>query len=85
MYEFLQGLLVQFPQYSSLPFFITGESYAGIFIVSVNASSCISVSNAFRQPFIADRILQATSSPGRPTERTVTVWNRVTVQTKGPR
>ncbi|XXQ35476.1 Carboxypeptidase [Plasmodiophora brassicae] len=32
MYEFLQGLLVQFPQYSSLPFFITGESYAGIFI-----------------------------------------------------
>jgi hypothetical protein len=29
MYEFLQKFLAKYPKYSQLPFFITGESYAG--------------------------------------------------------
>ncbi len=29
MYQFFQTLFTQFPQYSKLPFFVFGESYAG--------------------------------------------------------
>jgi carboxypeptidase C (cathepsin A) len=32
LYEFLQGFLSQYPKYSELPFYITGESYAGHYI-----------------------------------------------------
>lgn len=35
VYHFLQGFLTQYPQYRDLPFFITGESYAGHYIPSV--------------------------------------------------
>jgi len=36
MYEFMQKFLQQFPQYSKLPFFITGESYAGHYIPAIS-------------------------------------------------
>mmetsp|Transcript_784 Transcript_784/g.1650 ORF Transcript_784/g.1650 Transcript_784/m.1650 type:complete len:561 (-) Transcript_784:585-2267(-) len=35
MYGFLTGLLEKFPQYQKLPFYITGESYAGHYIPAV--------------------------------------------------
>lgn len=32
LYEFIQNFLAEYPQYAQLPFFITGESYAGHYI-----------------------------------------------------
>jgi carboxypeptidase C (cathepsin A) len=48
LYEFLQGFLSQYPKYSELPFYITGESYAGHYIpaaatriIAVDADPCV--------------------------------------------
>lgn len=35
VYQFLQGFLMQYPQFQTVPFYITGESYAGHYIPSV--------------------------------------------------
>jgi len=37
MYTFLQGFFVQYPQYTKLDFFITGESFAGHYIPAITA------------------------------------------------
>jgi carboxypeptidase C (cathepsin A) len=37
MYTFLENFFVQYPQYSKLPLFITGESYAGHYIPAISA------------------------------------------------
>eukprot|EP00029_Vermamoeba_vermiformis_P013256 TRINITY_DN8172_c0_g1_i1.p2 TRINITY_DN8172_c0_g1~~TRINITY_DN8172_c0_g1_i1.p2 ORF type:complete len:436 (-),score=163.13 TRINITY_DN8172_c0_g1_i1:69-1376(-) len=37
MYQFLQKFFVQYPQYSKLPFFIIGESYAGHYVPAIGA------------------------------------------------
>jgi len=37
MYEFLQTFMTQFPQYSKLPFWVTGESYAGHYVPAVSS------------------------------------------------
>jgi len=36
MYEFMQNFFKQYPQYSKLPFYITGESYAGHYIPAIS-------------------------------------------------
>jgi len=35
MFEFLQGFFQQYPQFKDLPFFVTGESYAGHYVPAV--------------------------------------------------
>lgn len=30
VYQFLQGFLMQYPQFQTVPFYITGESYASV-------------------------------------------------------
>jgi len=37
MYTFLQNFLAKYPQYRNLPFYITGESYAGHYIPAITA------------------------------------------------
>jgi len=37
MFEFLQRFFVMYPQYQKLPFFVTGESYAGHYIPALSA------------------------------------------------
>jgi len=36
-YVFLQNFMKKFPQYASLPFFITGESYGGHYVPAISA------------------------------------------------
>lgn len=36
LYEFLQKWFAQYPQYSNLPFYITGESYAGHYVPAIS-------------------------------------------------
>jgi serine carboxypeptidase-like clade 4 len=48
MWEFLQAFMAQFPQYATLDFFVTGESYAGHYVPAI-ASRIMSGNQALAQ------------------------------------
>ena len=50
MITFLQGFYAQYPQYKNLPFYITGESYAGHYIPATAAA--IVTANKQNPPFV---------------------------------
>ena len=51
VYQFLQGFLTQYPQFQTVPFYITGESYAGHYIPSV-ATRILQGNEAGGEPII---------------------------------